>query len=301
MHEPATPAGEGGLVRVRAELSYDGTDFAGWAKQPGQRTVQGLLEDALAKQPPGKRVPRSVVVAGRTDSGVHAAGQVVHFDVEPLDPAQPGRLPVDADGIPDLGRVVHRWNRILPPDVRVRSAQKAPLGFDARFSAMRRHYRYQVSDAPWGVDPLRRKDTLAWNRPLDVDVLNAAALELLGLNDFAAYCKPREGATTIRDLQSFTWTRVEEHLIVAEVTADAFCHSMVRSLVGTLLMAGDGRRRTGWPHEVLESEVRTTAVAPPHGLSLQAIDYPPAEQLAARAEQTRAVRGLGTDPLRFPG
>lgn len=291
MNEPAAPAGEGGLVRVRAELSYDGTDFAGWAKQPGQRTVQGLLEDALAKQPPGKRVPRSVVVAGRTDSGVHADGQVVHFDVEPVDAAS-SRLPVDADGIPDLDRMAHRWNRILPPDVRVRKAEKAPAGFDARFSAMRRHYRYQVSDAPWGVDPLRRRDTLAWNRPLDVDALNAAARELLGLHDFAAYCKPREGATTIRDLQSFSWTRVEEHLVVAEVMADAFCHSMVRSLVGTLLMVGDGRRRTGWPHEVLDSEVRTSAVAPPHGLSLAAIDYPPPEQLAARAEQARAVRDL---------
>ncbi|MFC7341738.1 tRNA pseudouridine(38-40) synthase TruA [Saccharopolyspora griseoalba] len=294
MNEPAAPAGEGGLVRVRAELSYDGTDFAGWAKQPGQRTVQGLFEDALAKQPPGRRVPRSVVVAGRTDSGVHAAGQVVHFDVEPLDPAQPGRLRVDSEGIPDLDRMVHRWNRILPPDVRVRGAERAPAGFDARFSALRRHYRYQVSDAPWGVDPLRRRDTLAWNRPLDTGALNAAARELLGLNDFAAYCKPREGATTIRELQSFTWTREAEHLIVAEVSADAFCHSMVRSLVGTLLMVGDGRRRADWPQELLSSEVRTTAVAPPHGLTLQAIDYPPAEQLATRADQARAVRDLGS-------
>ncbi|GAA0524854.1 tRNA pseudouridine synthase [Saccharopolyspora subtropica] len=292
MDEPATPAGEGGLVRLRLDLSYDGTDFSGWAKQPGLRTVQGLLEDALAKQPPGRSVPRPVVVAGRTDAGVHASGQVVHVDVEPLDPAAGGRLPVDERGIPDLERMVHRWNRILPPDVRVLGARVAPPGFDARFSALRRHYRYQVSDAPWGVDPLRRRDTLAWNRPLDVEALNEAARELVGLNDFAAYCKPRDGATTVRELQRFTWERVSEHLVVASVTADAFCHSMVRSLVGTLLMVGDGRRTPPWPAELLRGATRTTAVAPPHGLTLTAIDYPSDEDLASRAAQTRAVRTL---------
>ncbi|MBB5154782.1 tRNA pseudouridine38-40 synthase [Saccharopolyspora phatthalungensis] len=277
---------------MRLDLSYDGTDFCGWAKQPGQRTVQGLLEDALAKQPPGRAVPASVVVAGRTDSGVHATGQVVHFDVVPHDPAGTGRISVDAQGIPDLGRMAHRWNRILPPDVRVLGARVVPAAFDARFSALRRHYRYQVSDAPWGVDPLRRRDTLAWNRALDVAALNASAQELLGLNDFAAYCKPREGATTVRELQRFEWERVAEHLIVAHVSADAFCHSMVRSLVGTLLMVGDGRRNQPWPTEILGSTTRTTAVAPAHGLTLTGIDYPSDEDLEARAAQTRALRTL---------
>ncbi|RRO12941.1 tRNA pseudouridine(38-40) synthase TruA [Saccharopolyspora rhizosphaerae] len=292
MDEPAAPDGDGGLVRVRLDLSYDGTDFKGWAKQPGLRTVQGLVEDALAKQPPGREVPGSVVVAGRTDTGVHATGQVLHFDVVPTDPAAPGRLPVDERGIPDLTRMAHRWNRILPPDVRITGAQVVPPEFDARFSALRRHYRYQVSDAPWGADPLRRRDTLAWNRPLDVDALNAASRELVGLNDFAAYCKPREGATTIRELQRFTWTRVEDNLLVADVSADAFCHSMVRSLVGTLLMTGDGRRSDSFPAELLASQTRTTAVAPPHGLTLRAIDYPPNDELAARKNQTRATRTL---------
>lgn len=277
---------------MRLDLSYDGTDFKGWAKQPGLRTVQGLVEDALAKQPPGREVPKSVVVAGRTDTGVHATGQVLHFDVVPLDPEAPGRLAVDSSGIPDLTRMVHRWNRILPPDVRVLGAQVVPPEFDARFSALRRHYRYQVSDAPWGADPLRRKDTLAWNRPLDVDALNEASRELLGLNDFAAYCKPREGATTIRELQRFTWNRVEDNLIVADVSADAFCHSMVRSLVGTLLMTGDGRRAESHPADLLASQTRTTAVAPPHGLTLRAIDYPANSELAARKHQTRATRTL---------
>ncbi|OLT42387.1 tRNA pseudouridine(38-40) synthase TruA [Saccharomonospora sp. CUA-673] len=272
-------------------MSYDGTDFSGWARQPGRRTVQGELEEALAKQPPGAAVPRSVVVAGRTDAGVHADGQVVHVDVEPYE-GQPTsrRLTVDERGLPDLDRMRHRWNRILPPDVRVRGVRVAPEGFDARFSAVARRYRYQVSDAPWGVDPLRRRDTLAHGRPLDVAALQEAAGELLGLQDFAAYCKQREGATTIRELQDFTWRRVGEHEVHADVQADAFCHSMVRSLVGALLLVGDGRRDVTWPRRVLESQVRDSAVAPAHGLTLVAVDYPPDAYLATRASQTRAVR-----------
>lgn len=275
-------------------MSYDGTDFSGWARQPGLRTVQGLLEDALAKQPPGESVPRSVVVAGRTDAGVHASGQVVHVDVVPLRAAV-DRLPVDEQGIPDLTRMCHRWNRYLPGDVRVLSARVAPAGFDARFSAVRRHYRYRVSDAPWGVDPLLRRDTLAWGRALSVEALNEASAALLGLRDFAAFCKQREGSTTIRELQRFSWRRLDAHLVEAQVSADAFCHSMVRSLVGALLMVGDGRRPTDWPISVLRSRIRDSAVAPPHGLTLTAVDYPPDENLATRAEQTRALR-TPTDP-----
>ncbi|MCA1186381.1 MULTISPECIES: tRNA pseudouridine(38-40) synthase TruA [Saccharopolyspora] len=275
------------------DVSYEGTDFSGWAKQPGRRTVQGLLEDALAKQPPGRDVPRSVVVAGRTDAGVHATGQVVHVDVVPFEPGSTVRIPVDERGIPDLERMRHRWNRILPGDVRVLDARVAPAGFDARFSALRRHYRYQVSDASWGVDPLRRRDTLAWNRPVDVAALNAASLDLLGLRDFAAFCKPREGATTVRELQRFEWERVAEHLIVARVSADAFCHSMVRSLVGALLLVGDGRRGGGWPAELAGAGERTSAVAPAHGLTLLGVDYPDEAELAVRAEQTRGLRSLG--------
>ena len=270
-------------------MSYDGTDFSGWARQPGRRTVQGLLEDALAKQPPGAEVPGSVVVAGRTDAGVHATGQVVHVDVVPLsEPA--GRMPVDEHGIPDLERMCRRWNRYLPGDVRVLGARVAPPGFDARFSAVRRHYRYRVSDAPWGVDPLSRRDVLGWGRALSVEAMNEASAELLGLKDFAAFCKQREGSTTIRELQRFSWLRLSEHLVEAQVSADAFCHSMVRSLVGALLLVGDGRRPVGWPAGVLRSRVRDSAVAPAHGLTLVAVDYPADDELATRAEQTRAVR-----------
>ncbi|WP_211323518.1 tRNA pseudouridine(38-40) synthase TruA [Prauserella marina] len=282
---------------MRLDVSYDGTDFSGWARQPGRRTVQGVLEDALAKQPPGAAVARSVVVAGRTDAGVHAARQVVHVDVTPLaGETRSGRVPVDENGIVDLQRMQHRWNRILPADVRVVAAAVAPTGFDARFSAIRRHYRYQVADAPWGVDPLLRRDTLAWGRPLSVDAMNEAGAALIGLHDFAAYCKQREGATTVRELQILVCDRVAEHQVHVNVSADAFCHSMVRSLVGALLLVGDGRRNDSWPAKVLESRVRESAVAPAHGLTLVAVDYPPDADLAARARQTRNVRIAESEP-----
>ena len=197
---------------------------------------------------------------------------------------------MDEQGIPDLARMCHRWNRLLPGDVRVLAARVAPPGFDARFSAIRRHYLYHVSDAPWGVDPLRRKDTLAWGRQLSVDAMNDAAGALLGLQDFAAYCKQREGGTTIRELQRLVWRRTGPHAVEVEVSADAFCHSMVRSLVGALLLVGDGRRDATWPADVLASGVRDSAVAPAHGLTLTAVDYPPDAELAARAERTRALR-----------
>ncbi|MFJ8910424.1 tRNA pseudouridine(38-40) synthase TruA [Amycolatopsis sp. NPDC102389] len=273
------------------DVSYDGTDFSGWARQPGRRTVQGVLEEALAKQPPGASVPKSVVVAGRTDAGVHASSQVVHVDASPLaGKTRSGRLELDEQGIPDLGRMRHRWNRYLPGDVRVLDARVAAPGFDARFSAVRRHYLYRVSDAPWGVDPLRRHDTLAWGRSLSIDAMNEASTALLGLQDFAAFCKQREGGTTIRELQRLEWRRTGPHAVEVAVSADAFCHSMVRSLVGALLLVGDGRRPRDWPGDVLESRTRDSAVAPAHGLTLVAVDYPPDAELAARADQTRAMR-----------
>lgn len=253
--------------------------------------MQGVLEEALAKQPPGASVPRSVVVAGRTDAGVHATGQVVHVDVAPLaGEMSSGRTQVDEYGIPDLDRMRHRWNRYLPADVRVFKASLAPAGFDARFSAIRRHYLYRVSDAPWGVEPLRRRDTLAWGKPLSIDAMNEASEPLRGLHDFAAFCKQREGATTIRELQELAWRRVDEHLVEVSVSADAFCHSMVRSLVGALLLIGDGRRDRTWPARQLSSGVRHSAVAPAHGLTLVGVDYPPEDELAARADLTRNVR-----------
>jgi tRNA pseudouridine38-40 synthase len=216
-----------------------------------------------------------LTVAGRTDAGVHASGQVAHTD-----------LP----GLPDT--FLNRLARALPPDVRVLAIRPAPPGFDARFSAVRRHYAYRVCDRQWAADPLRRHDTVTWPRPVDVAALNEASAQLVGLNDFVAFCRRREGATTIRDLQRLHWTRVDETLVRAEVSADAFCHSMVRSLVGALLAVGEGRKPVEWPASLLTAETRpsTITVAPAHGLTLVGVDYPPPDQLAARAEQTRNLR-----------
>lgn len=252
--------------------------------------MQGVIEDALTRQPPGAGIAAHTVVAGRTDAGVHASAQVLHVDVLPLTSGEVGRLSVDENGIPDLDRMRYRWNRYLPPDVRVLAVRVAPAGFDARFSAMRRFYRYTASDAAWGVEPLRRRDTLAWGRALDVDRMNEASTALLGLHDFAAFCKRREGATTVRTLRELRWHRAGEHTVVAEVSADAFCHSMVRGLVGALLMVGDGRRDVEWPARLLAEQQRCSAVAPAHGLSLVRVEYPADDELAARAEQTRQVR-----------
>src|SRR5262249_44979162 len=158
----AAPAGDGGPLRYRLEISYDGTGFSGWARQPGRRTVQGTLEDALRTV---TRAPAALTVAGRTDAGVHATGQVAPLDM-PSDGLTPGQL-------------VHRLARLLPPDVLVPAIRQVPRGFDARFSALRRHYRYQVCDAPHGVEPLRRYDTLSHQRPLDEAAMNAASALLL--------------------------------------------------------------------------------------------------------------------------
>jgi tRNA pseudouridine38-40 synthase len=259
---------------VRIDLAYDGTGYAGWARQPGQATVQGVLEDALAiiLRPPS---PPSLTVAGRTDTGVHARGQVAHLDV----PAMP----------PD--NVVRRLDGVLPDDVRVRSVAAAPPGFDARFSALSRRYSYRVADG--FVEPLRRFDTVVHARPLDLDALNDASQRLLGEHDFAAYCRHREGASTVRRLLRLEWARDHADVAVATVEADAFCHSMVRSIVGALLAVGDGRRGDAWPAEILAASVRDSSVtvAPAHGLTLDEVRYPPDDQLAARAQQTRTFRG----------
>jgi tRNA pseudouridine38-40 synthase len=261
-------------VRVRLDVGYDGTDFAGWAKQPGQRTVQGVLEAALSTV---LRTPEvALTVAGRTDAGVHAVGQVAHCDVP--------TLPDD---------VLRRLARVLPQDVRVRSVAVVPPEFDARFSAVQRRYEYRIGDAPWGVDPLRSRYVLAWPRPLDLAAMAAAAAGLLGLHDFAAYCRRRDGATTVRTLLQLDVARAGDEIVCA-VAADAFCHSMVRALVGALLAVGEGRHPVEWPASLLQRDRRAdeVPVAPAHGLTLVAVDYPPADQLAARAELTRARRTL---------
>jgi len=273
-------------VRLRLDLAYDGTEFHGWAAQPRLRTVQGELEAALATALRIVTVP--VVCAGRTDTGVHARGQVVHLDVAEAELAASAGRSQD----PPLEALVRRLNGILPGDVRVRRAAAAPEGFDARFSALWRRYAYRVADAAEAVDPLARRHVLAWGRPLDVDAMNAACAGLVGHHDFASFCKRREGATTVRTLLELSWARDAEGVAVATVRADAFCHSMVRALVGCLLAIGEGRRPVTWASEQLAARERDPAVsvAHAHGLTLEQVAYPDDAELAARAEQTRAKR-----------
>lgn len=272
--ESAFPPGDGGLVRFRIDVAYDGTEFSGWAAQPGRRTVEQTLAAALRTVLRFPATP-SLTVAGRTDAGVHATGQVAHVDLV-------------ADTDPE--RLARRLAGVLPADLVVRSVAVAPVGFDARFSATGRRYRYRVSDRP--LDPLRRRDTLAWPRPLDAGVMTAAGAGLLGEHDFAAYCRPREGGTTIRSLRRLDASRDDDGVVVVAAEADAFCHNQVRSMVGALLTVGDGRRPVDWPAQVLATGVRDSAVtvAPAHALTLVGVDYPADHQLAARAVAARARR-----------
>jgi tRNA pseudouridine38-40 synthase len=275
-NEPGPSTTVAGLVRVRLDVAYDGTDFSGWAVQPNQRTVQGELGRALATI---LRDEVSLTVAGRTDAGVHATGQVAHLDVA-------------APTWTRLGdSLLRRLAGVLPADVRVGAVTAVSADFDARFSALWRRYVYRATDDPSGVDPLRRRDTLAWPRPLDVEAMAEAARQLLGQRDFVAFCRRREGATTIRTLERLEVTRTNG-LIEWQVQADAFCYSMVRSLVGALLAVGDGRRDPAWPASKLALSARADdiTVAAARGLTLIEVRYPAPAELAARAEVTRQRR-----------
>jgi tRNA pseudouridine38-40 synthase len=271
--EPAAP------VRIRIDLSYDGTGFSGWAAQPGRRTVEGVLAETLGHVLRLPAAPR-LTVAGRTDTGVHARGQVAHAD-----------LP-DAVWAAHADEALRRLGRALPPDIRARAIGPAPDGFDARFSALWRRYSYRVCDDPATADPLRRHETLWYPRALDLAAMNAAAGTLTGEHDFAAFCRRREGATTVRALRRLDWRRDDDGVAVACVIADAFCHNMVRALVGALLAVGDGSRPPSWPSAVLAAAVRDPAVqvVPAHGLCLAEVRYPAPGELAARAALTRQVR-----------
>ncbi|MCZ7427246.1 tRNA pseudouridine(38-40) synthase TruA [Micromonospora sp. WMMA1949] len=267
-------------TRLRLDVSYDGTDFSGWAPQPTRRTVAGVLMQTLDLVL-GAGTVTGLTVAGRTDAGVHATGQVCHLDL----PAPVWRE--------HEGRLLRRLARLLPPDVRVRAMTEVPADFDARFSATFRRYEYRVTDAPWGAEPLRRGDTLAWPKPLDLAALNASAAGLVGEHDFAAYCRRKENATTLREVTRLDWRRDPDGILVATVQADAFCQNMVRSLVGAMLVAGDGRRPVQWPAGLLTRRERSSevTVAPAHGLALVEVGYPadPAEY-ARRADLTRRLR-----------
>jgi tRNA pseudouridine38-40 synthase len=294
-------------VRLRIDLGYDGSGFSGWAAQPGRRTVEEVLAGVLGRvlRLPG---PPSLTVAGRTDAGVHARGQVVHTDVPASawaalsgqSTAGQGAAGQSTVGQPPARRdPVARLAAALPPDIRVHAVSPAPDGFDARFSALWRRYSYRVCDDPARADPVRRHETLWFFRRLDLAAMNEAAQAFLGEHDFAAFCRRRPGATTTRTLRVLTWRRDGDGTAVATVTADAFCHNMVRALVGALLAVGEGRRPPGWPAQVLTAAARdpSVRVVAPHGLCLDEVGYPAAGELAARAAQTRRLRvPLGPGP-----
>ncbi|MDP1878967.1 MAG: tRNA pseudouridine(38-40) synthase TruA [Actinomycetota bacterium] len=264
------------MIRLRLDIAYDGQGFSGWARQERLRTVQGELERVLAYVV-GAGV--ELTCAGRTDAGVHARGQVVHVDV-PF-----------ARGDVDVARV----NRALPGDIRVTRITVAPDGFDARFAALWRRYSYRVCDTPAGPDPLGRRITLAWGKPLDLQRMNEAAALLLGEHDFAPYCRARPQASTVRELKRLDWERDSGGDAVMTVQADAFCHSMVRSLAGAMLPVGDGRRPAHWPADVLLAGKRDPAVTvmPAHPLVLEEVGYPEPGEYRNRQAQTRRVRAEG--------
>jgi tRNA pseudouridine38-40 synthase len=263
-------------MRLRLELSYDGAQFHGWAAQPGLRTVQGEVEAALATV---LRLgsPAPLTCAGRTDAGVHARGQVAH---------------VDLDDSTDVEPLATRLRGLLPDDVRLRGLAAAPPGFDARFSALERRYVYRLRDLEPG-DPLVRSHVVDWPRELDVEAMNAAAGPLLGEHDFAAFCKKREGATTIRTLLALSSERRADGLLETTVRADAFCHSMVRSLMGALVAVGEHRFAPAWTASLLATAARDERirVMPARGLVLEEVVYPPDAELAARAAEARHHRG----------
>ena len=265
---------ESGFRRLRLDISYDGTNFSGWGIQPDRRTVQQSVEDAISTVAQAKA---ETIVAGRTDAGVHATGQVIHVDL-------PETL--------ELTDLAYKLNRILDEDIRINQITIAPPAFHARFSALRRYYEYRILDENKVIPPLARFNTESWYRPLDVDVMNQASALLLGTTDYAAFCKFREGATTIRTLETYSWRRDRDGYLVGDVVADAFCYSMVRNLVGAIVCVADGRKDASWISTLLENKERVSdsLVFPARGLSLYKVDYPDDAELLERAAKTIARR-----------
>ncbi len=271
---------ESGFRRLRLDIAYDGTHFFGWATQPGHRTLQDLIEEAISRI---SQTNIDSIVAGRTDAGVHATGQVIHVDVP------------DAMFDRELTYLDLRYklNRILDEDVRIMNVSDAPQGFHARFSALRRYYSYKILDNNDVIAPLSRHDVASWYRPLDADRMNEASALLLGHHDFAAFCKFKVGGTTIRTLEKYEWHRSDEGLLVADVVADAFCYSMVRNLVGAVVCVADGRQSPAWIAQLLANKERVSdsLVFPARGLTLYQVDYPNNDELLERAKITVAKRG----------
>jgi tRNA pseudouridine38-40 synthase len=288
-------------VRLRLDLAYDGTAFSGWGRQPRLRTVQGELEQAIATLLRHPDHDVRLVVAGRTDAGVHAIGQVAHID---LTAEQWRSLGASRRAGTIEESLTRRLNGLIGrqgADVVVTRVSQAPDGFDARFSALWRRYQYRVADARSRRDPRRRGHTLWHTADLDVEAMDAASRSLTGLHDFAAFCRPREGATTIRTLLDYSWMRDDEGVLIADVRADAFCHSMVRALVGSAIEVGKRELDLAQLHAVLAGARRENvfSVVAARGLTLMEVGYPADHELAARAALTRARRereGRTADP-----
>jgi len=273
---------EPSTVRWRLDLGYDGTNFSGWATQPGRRTVQGELESWI------RRIlrldePVQLVCAGRTDAGVHARGQVAHVDLGSV-------LIIDGAALS------RRLNKVLGGDCVIRRITAAPPGFDARFAAIWRRYVYRLSDGGVPPDPLYRSQIAQLNAEVDLDRLNEEAVTLVGLRDFGAFCRRRDGASTIRNLLELAARRVPSGpmagVIECTVRADAFCHAMVRSLIGALVAVATGQRDHEWLAAITERGVRDSSISvmPATGLTLEEVGYPADHELAARVLEARALR-----------
>lgn len=279
MNQP-TLKPESGFFRVRINLAYDGTNFFGWGKQSDRRTIQGELEAAFSTL---YRSNLESVVAGRTDAGVHATNQVCHVD-----------LPEGDFGF-EIESLTYRLNRILSDEIRIKKIEVVSNDFHARFSALRRHYIYKIQDGNGVIEPTKRLDIAPWYRDLDIELMNQAAKTLIGEHDFFSYAKFREFSTTIRDLQRFDFERMEDGVILAHVSADAFCYNMVRALIGTMVYIGEGRFPTTWAREILEKRERPSdsVVFPAKGLTFIGVDYPADSELAARANKVMGLRKAG--------
>lgn len=280
------PAGEtGGFSRFRIDLAYDGTDFSGWAKQPGHRTIQGELDLALTKLFGESQDGFGMRVAGRTDAGVHASHQVCHIDITPQQLKRLGRTPFSTK----------RLNSLLVPEIAIINVSIAPEGFDARFSATGRRYIYLIADYNTSVDPKRNRFVLTLPRAVDENLMTKAAEQLVGLKDFGAFCKPRAKATTIRNLRKLEVLRHPDGLLQITLEADAFCHNMVRAIVGSIVSVAEGRLTVEELEQVQKGAKRTSRfrVVAPSGLSLEEVSYPGEINMGFQAQSARRRRELG--------
>ena len=268
-----------GFSRLRVDLTYEGTNFSGWAKQPNERTVQEEVEKALGTITQTKV---ATIVAGRTDAGVHAKHQVIHTD-----------LPTQTD----INNLSFRLNQILDADIRVLMAQWAPDNFHARFTAISRTYQYKIIDGGKVTAPLDRHDSTEWFRPLDIELMNSGSNLLLGVHDFFAFCKFREGGSTIKNLLTFNWYRDEKDVVICEISADSFRYNMVRNLVGAAVCVGEGRFKPEWMFDTLKNKERIpdSYVFPAKGLTLISVQYPPVEQYLSNYENYLATQENSED------